>query len=301
MASPTKLAFAATRNAAGTLTTVTPAQDVTVTVGDPAIAWTASANQPWVKIVEAVGRFTVSISDPTHSLASAANATATITIATTLLGTSTTVPVALTLVQGGSPTTPPFGAFDTPADGATGVTGSIAVTGWALDDLGVASVKIYRNCLADRHPRRARTSTGKSVVFIGDASFLAGARPDVEALYPCIQLGNRAGWGYLLLTNMLPHVTRAGQSHAAVRARSRCYAYRDRVDGNRALLGQKSITLDNDNGTQAVWRHRHAGAGRRGLGRRTELRVGADAGDGDDSDQRLDDDGGGGWRGAGHG
>ena len=83
MASPTKLAFAATRNAAGTLTTVTPAQDVTVTVGDPAIAWTASANQPWVKIVEAVGRFTVSISDPTHSLAPAANATATITIATT--------------------------------------------------------------------------------------------------------------------------------------------------------------------------------------------------------------------------
>ena len=37
------------------------------------------------------------------------------------------------LFKGGG--APPFGSFDTPASGATGVTGAIPVTGWALDDV----------------------------------------------------------------------------------------------------------------------------------------------------------------------
>ena len=102
----------------------------------------------------------------------------------------------------------PFGTVDTPVNGATSVTGSIAVTGWSLDDLGVSGVKIYRNCLKASIIRRpAQTVNGNSLVFIGDAAFIAGARPDVEALYPLDPNSVRAGWGYLMLTNMLPHVT----------------------------------------------------------------------------------------------
>ena len=40
----------------------------------------------------------------------------------------------------------PFGSFDTPIDNST-VMGSIAVTGWALDDVGLSSLKIYRDPL----------------------------------------------------------------------------------------------------------------------------------------------------------
>src|SRR5262249_20175435 len=38
----------------------------------------------------------------------------------------------------------PFGSIDTPLDGATGVSGSIAITGWALSGSGVTGVRILR-------------------------------------------------------------------------------------------------------------------------------------------------------------
>ena len=37
-------------------------------------------------------------------------------------------------------------------------------------------------------------------VFIANATFVDGARPDVEALYPTTPVAYRAGWGYLMLT-----------------------------------------------------------------------------------------------------
>ncbi|MCX6582080.1 MAG: Ig-like domain-containing protein [Candidatus Aminicenantes bacterium] len=84
----------------------------------------------------------------------------------------------------------PFGAFSTPVDGST-VASSVAVTGWALDDTGVSSVKIYRE-------------EGSNLVYIGDATFVDGARPDIAAAYPYYPLKSRAGWGYMMLTNFLP-------------------------------------------------------------------------------------------------
>ena len=39
----------------------------------------------------------------------------------------------------------PFGSVDTPTNNATGVVGAIAVTGWALDDIGVSQVTIWRD------------------------------------------------------------------------------------------------------------------------------------------------------------
>jgi hypothetical protein len=84
----------------------------------------------------------------------------------------------------------PFGAFSTPVTGST-VASSVAVTGWALDDTGVSNVKIYRE-------------SGGSLIYIGDATFVDGARPDIAAAYPYYPLNTRAGWGYMLLTNFLP-------------------------------------------------------------------------------------------------
>ncbi|MCP4148253.1 MAG: hypothetical protein GY757_10935 [bacterium] len=64
----------------------------------------------------------------------------------------------------------PFGEFSTPVDGSTGAN-SIPVTGWALDDVGIETVKIYRE-------------ESGILAYLGDAVFVEGARPDVEQAYP---------------------------------------------------------------------------------------------------------------------
>ncbi len=65
---------------------------------------------------------------------------------------------------------PPIGSLDSPADGAV-VAGSVALTGWALDDNGVSQVSLYYEQKGDR-------------VYIGNALFVEGARPDVAEMYP---------------------------------------------------------------------------------------------------------------------
>jgi hypothetical protein len=117
---------------------------------------------------------------------------------------------------------PPFGQFATPVDGAN-VASSIAVTGWALDDSGVDHVKIYR-------------VDGSTNVYIGDATFVEGARPDVAALYPQYPYNTRAGWGYMLLTNFLPN---GGNGTFVIRAIA------TDVVGKQTVLGTKTIHCDN--------------------------------------------------------
>ena len=48
------------------------------------------------------------------------------------------------------------------------------------------------------------------LILVGAATFVVGARPDVQALYPTTPFNYRAGWGYLLLTNELPNNGGAG-------------------------------------------------------------------------------------------
>ena len=192
-------------------------------------------------------RFTVGIANPGNVLNTVTHATATISVTPTS-GFAMILMVTLDVFNP-SASAPPFGAFDTPANGVTGVTGSIPVTGWALDDVSVSNVKIYRNCLSIDSAATCQNVQGASVVFIGDASFVPGARPDVEALYPAYPAANRSGWGYLLLTNTLPHVT-APTNPSGGQGTLTLLAYATDSDSNRTLLGQKVITLDNDHGTQ---------------------------------------------------
>jgi hypothetical protein len=116
----------------------------------------------------------------------------------------------------------PFGGVDTPQDGAT-VMGSIPVTGWALDNIGVESVKIYRE-------------QGKELVYIGDAVFVEDARPDVELAYPTYPKSYRAGWGYMMLTNFLPN---GGNGTFVI------HAIATDKEGNQVTLGTKTIHCDN--------------------------------------------------------
>jgi Leucine-rich repeat (LRR) protein len=117
---------------------------------------------------------------------------------------------------------PPFGYFETPIHGST-VSSSIPITGWALDDYGMDSVKIY--CEQENN-----------LVFIGDAIFVEGARPDVEAAYPGYPENDRAGWGYMMLTNFLPN---GGNGTYVLHAIAT-----DRY-GRTTTLGTKTIIVDN--------------------------------------------------------
>jgi hypothetical protein len=102
-----------------------------------------------------------------------------------------------------SSSTPPSGAVDTPANGAV-VSGSVAVTGWAIDDIGVARVTICRSPISGE-AAPPNGSCGANQVYVGDAVSIEDARPDIEGFSPSTPLNYRAGWGFLVLTNMLPN------------------------------------------------------------------------------------------------
>jgi hypothetical protein len=110
-------------------------------------------------------------------------------VTVTLTGASNTVaPIAVGLNPFVSPmAAPAVGVIDTPVDGATGITGSIAVTGWALDDVEVVSVGIYRD------PVPPEPADG--LVFVGNAVFVDGARLDLLGCVPphAAQHPGRAG------------------------------------------------------------------------------------------------------------
>jgi hypothetical protein len=257
-ARPTSLRFAATKaGAAGNLIAVTAAQTITVSVTGASTGWTASADQPWVQLTNAsgmnAGQFTVSIINPGNVLGGSTTVTSTITITPTTAGlAATTIGVTLAIDLTAGASAAPFGQVDTPAQNATGVQGAIGIAGWALDDVGVTGVKIYRNCLAFENPQNCQTVGGNNVVYIGDATFVAGARPDVEAAFPDYPQAYRGGWGCLLLTNMLPHVPNqllyGGQGTLTL------YAFATDAEGNVTLLGRNwaltpvptTITMTND-------------------------------------------------------
>jgi hypothetical protein len=119
----------------------------------------------------------------------------------------------------------PVGAVDTPDNNVT-VAGSVGITGWVVDDIDIATVKIYREPVAGE--------TGR--VFLGDASRVDDARSDIEVAYPDKPFNYRAGWGYLVLTNFLPNLGN-GPVTFSVYATDR--------DGHEVLLGQRTVMTAN--------------------------------------------------------
>jgi hypothetical protein len=121
----------------------------------------------------------------------------------------------------------PFGSVDTPVEGASNLSGSIAIGGWALSPSGITAVRILRAPIAGE---------GSQPIPVGTAVRLAGARPDVAAAYPTHLGKERAGWGYLLLTNVLPNQGNGTYT---------LYVYADDADGRSALIGTRTITVNN--------------------------------------------------------
>lgn len=185
--------------------------------------WFITGDQDWLSYSPAsgIGRDSVIVSVNPAGLPAGTHS-ASITVSDpNAKNLSRTIAVTYT-VYGAGQTTPPFGQYSTPAEGST-VYGSVPFTGWALDDTGVESVKIYRQ-------------EGNASIYIGDAVFIEGARPDVELAYPGIPMNYRSGWGYMMLTNFLPGSGNGIFTIAAVATD---------LEGNQVTLGSKTITVDN--------------------------------------------------------
>ena len=205
------------------------------------LQWMATADKPWITINPASGTEEGFLSvgvDPTGL--AAGDYWGTVTVADpNAIGSPKKITVNLTVEAAGG-ASPPFGFFDTPIDGTTGITGAIPVTGWALDDVEAVGVKIYR----DPDPSDPSGAIGPNgLVYVGDAVFVEGARPDVEMSWNARgrPFSYRAGWGYMMLTNMLP-----GHGNGVYKI----YAFASDLEGNTTLLGTKTITCDNAHGVK---------------------------------------------------
>lgn len=219
---------------------VTPGQQVILRVTGGTSSWTITTDQPWLQVSPSSGTGTsiVTVSINTAALPAGTNATATVTVnAPGASNSPAAITCHLTLLTS---TTRPIGFFDTPANNSTGIVGAIPVTGWALDDICVAEVKIWRDPLTGEptHPN--------GLVYIGNSTFVPDARPDVEQLNPTLPLNYRGGWGYQMLTNWLPGVNGAPRGNGTYRI----HAIATDCEGSTFPLGAKTITVDNANATK---------------------------------------------------
>ena len=212
----------------GSLTT-TP-QSVSLTfAGGPGPSWTATSNQANITVLPTSG-----IGNATLQITAAGGAVGVVTIAAPGVTNS---PQAIQIQATAPPPAPPFGSFDTPANNTKNVSAAIGVTGWALDAIGISKVDIWREPVG---------SEPQGLVYVGDAVFVPGARPDVAGSFPTYPRANWAGWGYLLLTNFLPNANGSRGSGNGIYV---LHALAHNLAGASVDLGSRTIWVDNTDAT----------------------------------------------------
>lgn len=217
----------------GTLAT-TGGQTVTLSNGGSGtLDWTASTSDPWITVTPTSGSgnavLTVSVNASGRPFGTSTGSVS--LFSAQAANSPQTVQVVLRKTTSGSA---PTGSFDTPLAGATGLHGNVPVTGWALDDVEVVAVKLYRQ------PVTGETSPAGGLVYIGDADFVEGARPDLETANSAVPFNYRAGWGYMMLSNFLP-ADGNGRFTLVVVATDR--------EGRSTTLGSHLIIVDNAHAT----------------------------------------------------
>ncbi len=193
---------------------------VTVTTGS-GCAWASSSGPAWI-----TANTTSGTGPGTATFTLSANT------ATSRTGTVYVAGSAITITQFGN--SGPFGYLDTPANNTSNVAGAIGVTGWALSPAAVATVAIWRD------PVNQETPTGNGYIFIGNADFTSGARPDVATAYPGYP-NNNWGWGLQILTDELPGVGTLPPGNGSYRL----HAIAVDNDGLSREVGASTITVNN--------------------------------------------------------
>jgi hypothetical protein len=123
----------------------------------------------------------------------------------------------------------PIGVIDTPTAAAV-VAGEVTFTGWAVDDSGMAGVDVYRS------PLPGEPTQPNGLVFIGTATPIEGARPDVAAAFPTYPGVSRAGYGFMIMSAFLPN---QGNGPVTLHAVARS------VSGETAIIDSRSIVTAN--------------------------------------------------------
>ena len=198
-----------------------------VTDTDPAATWTATTTAPWITLSPATGPsggvLSVGIDPAVAAQMPDGFVNGTIDIrGDNAPDTPHFFQVSLNVRR--APASKPIGVFETPLAGAAAASGAIPVTGWTEDDLGVSRIAISRAAVAGE---------SGAEIFIGDAIRVRDARPDVFTGYPDRRL---AGWGYMLLTNVLP-----GGGNGTFTF----FADVTDVEGQTVRFGPRTVTIDN--------------------------------------------------------
>ena len=193
-------------------------QTVRVTTINGSPCWTAVPDLTFLTITPSsgcgTGSFTVSMSDQPYN----GQLDYTGYIRVSAAGVSNSPQLVRTIVRVRGSSTPPGGMIDTPAEGAV-VTGSLGVTGWAIDDIGVARVSICRNLVAGEamnHPFCAPNQ-----IYLGDAVMIDDTRPDLEAASPTTPYQLSRGVGIPRPDEYAPEPGERGVCHLCPRDRHR--------------------------------------------------------------------------------
>ncbi|MEO7272622.1 MAG: BACON domain-containing carbohydrate-binding protein, partial [Vicinamibacterales bacterium] len=229
----------------GAFSAKTTAQVLRLTQNGPGpVTWTASTDQAWLQVDRATGSGSATIvvsvtAAPGLPAGDVLNGTVTLSYG----GASTsgrTVAVSLVLKPLGT-TAAPFGFVDTPAENTSGVTGAVPFTGWALDDIEVLGVSVCRAPVAGEAAGADPRCGGAAQIYISETLFIDGARPDVDAGYPLAPRHRRAGWGVMVLTNVLPN-----QGNGTYQF----FMYARDAEGAMTTLGSRTMTCDNAHATK---------------------------------------------------
>jgi hypothetical protein len=213
-------------------TVMTPAQTIRLNTLNGSPCWTASSELPFLVVSPSTGCgaavLTVSLVNQPYSGQTDYSGYIRIT-STQAINSPQLV---RTVVRVRVASSPPGGFVDTPANG-TAVSGSLAVTGWAIDDIGIARVTICRDPVG---AEQASPACGPNQIYIGDGVMIDDSRPDVEAASPNSPLNYRAGWGHLILTNMMPN-----QGNGPFNLRVHAWD----IEGRRTEIGSRVIFAQN--------------------------------------------------------
>jgi len=239
----TELRFGAVTNGA-LLLSQTSAQIVRLTqTGAGTVTWTATSSQPWLQVGPASGSGSANLSiGVVSAVGLPAGGTVAGAITLSFVGASTSagpINVTLTLFLNGTSASP-FGNVDTPTDNRTGVTGAVPFTGWTLDDIQVTRVMVCRAAFGAEVALVDPNCAGTAQIFVGFAVFIDGARPDVAGAYPAYPANTRGGWGFMVLTNMLP-----SQGNGTFQF----FMWAQDRDGHAFLLGTRTMTCANASAT----------------------------------------------------
>ena len=137
-------------NSGTSFTFQTPAQTVNITQTGTqnTVTWTAASDAPWLTVSPTSGSGPAALSigvQHVSTLPPAGGASVTGAITVTYTGSETATSTVSARLNLPAASAPPTGLIDTPAAGATGLQGSIAVTGWAVDDVVVDRVELWRD------------------------------------------------------------------------------------------------------------------------------------------------------------